>query len=524
MNNITVQNSLFKALKRYGPHPAITFLETGETLTYSELNAKIDAVAGYLLKLGIGPGSSAVVLLPNSIEYVLFSLGVVRCGGILTGLNEMSGVREVSFVLNHLEPKVIIVGSQSQAETVYEYLKNSDKKLTALGIEGFGAIFPEEFKLFKWEDTGGTSEFPLALPGDIARISYTGGTTGTPKGVMHSQYTLATNLMSHCIEMQLDDQDKVLLTTPLQHAAGPILWRALTSGIHSYITKTFDPESFFSVVNEKGITTTLVVPTMLYRLLDYGKKTNSRAGSMRTMIYGAAPISLERLKEAFEMFGPVLRQGYGVTECPNLISALTKTDHVWAYHNNPKALRSCGSPCNMVEVKLVDDDGNQVPPGGRGEIAVRAPYTMVGYYKKPDLTGETLRDGWLHTGDVGEFDELGFLYIVERKKDMIISGGMNVYSIEVENVVNQHPAVAMSACFGIPHADWGEAVCVYAVLRSGSTCSEAEIIDFCKQRISKYMVPKTVKFIEALPLTGIGKIDKKELRKPFWTGRGSQIV
>jgi len=149
---------------------------------------------------------------------------------------------------------------------------------------------------------------------------------------------------------------------------------------------------------------------------------------------------------------------------------------------------------------------------------------MVGYYKKPDLTGETLRDGWLHTGDVGEFDELGFLYIVERKKDMIISGGMNVYSIEVENVVNQHPAVAMSACFGIPHADWGEAVCVYAVLRSGSTCSEAEIIDFCKQRISKYMVPKTVKFIEALPLTGIGKIDKKELRKPFWTGRGSQIV
>lgn len=523
MSNITIQTILFNAMRRFDEHPAITYLPTGETLKYKELLAKIDAIASYLYNLGAKQGTNVSVLLPNSVDYVLFSLGVVRCGAVITALNEMLGAREVEFVLKDSTPKIIVIGTQNQVSPVLQYLKDADYKVAVVGIKGFGVDYPEEFKLFSWDDTYNVSLPPLALPGDIARISYTGGTTGTPKGVMHSQYSLGTNLLAHCLENPIDDQDKLLLSTPLQHAAGPIMWCSLARGAHIFITRSFDPEYFFNTIKEKRITTTLVVPTMLYRLLDQGKKSDFEIKSIRNINYGASPVSPQRLKEAFEMFGPVLKQGYGLTECPNLVTRLSKSAHIWAYENNISVLRSCGKPCMMAQVRLVDDSGNDVPPLQRGEIAVKAPYNMVGYYKRPDLTQETLRDGWLHTGDVGEFDEFGFLHIVERKKDMIISGGMNVYSIEVENVVNQHPAVAMSACIGIPHDDWGEAVSVYVVLKQGTACSEEELTGFCKQRTAKYMVPKIINFAKSLPLTSVGKIDKKQLRKVLWEGKDRQV-
>ncbi len=523
MNGLTIQTILFNAMKRFDDHPAITFLPGGETVRYKDLLAKIDAVAGYLSKLGAKRGSKVSVLLPNSLEYIFFSLGVVRCGAVLTALNEMLGVREVEFVLKDSEPEIVVVGTQSQIPPVLQYLKDADFKVRVVGIKGLGISYPAEFNIFDWDNTDSAPVTPAASPGDVARIAYTGGTTGTPKGVMHSQYSLATNLLAHCLENPIDDRDRVLLSTPLQHAAGPILWCSLARGAHVYITRSFDPEYFFETIKEKRITTTLVVPTMLYRLIDQGKKKGIETNSIRNINYGASPISPQRLKEAFEMFGPVLKQGYGLTECPNLVTRLSKADHVWAYNNNPGVLRSCGKPCMLAQVRLVDESGKDVPPLERGEITVKAPYNMIGYFKRPDLTRDTLRDGWLHTGDIGEFDEFGFLHIVERKKDMIISGGMNVYSIEVENVVNQHPAVAMSACVGVPHDDWGEAVTVYVVLKPGLTCSEADLIGFCKQRTARYMVPKSINFVESLPLTPVGKIDKKELRRALWEGKDRQV-
>ena len=523
MKNLTFQSLLFKGMGRFGEQPAITFVQTGETLTYKELYGKIDAVAVYLCRLGLGPGEKIVVLLPNSIEYVLFSLGAARCGATLTSLNEMSGAREVEFALDDLNPKVVVVGTKSQVQPVYQYAKNCNQKTSVIGVSGFEVDFPEEFTLFKWEDADVVSSLPSTDPDDIAMIIYTGGTTGNPKGIMHSQYGMAMNLIANCAENPFDDQDRVLLCTPLQHAAGLMLWRSLSGGSHVYISRTFDPEEFFKLVKEKGITSAQMVPTVIYRLIDLAKKKDCDVRSIRNINYGASPISPERLKEAFELFGPVMKQGYGVSECPNLITRLTKSDHVWAYNNSPNVLKSCGKPYMLVQVRLVDEKGNDVPTGQRGEITVKSPYLMVGYYKQPALTQEVLRDGWLHTGDIGEFDDFGFLHIVERKKDMIISGGMNVYSIEVENVVNQHPAIAISACIGIPHSDWGEAVCVFVTLKKGHSCTEEELISFCKQRTSKYMVPKEVKFLEAIPLTNIGKIDKKVLRKAFWEGRDRQI-
>ena len=523
MNGLTFQSLLFNAMGRFGKHSAVTYIQTGENLTYDQLCGKIDSVAGYMHGLGLGPGSSVVVSLPNSIEYVVFSLAAFRCGAMLTSINEMAGAREVEFMLNDLEPRLVVVGTNRHIEPASQFLKKIGKKSTVLGVSGFDADFPEEFQLFNPENQGGASSLPVAAADDIATIIYTGGTTGTPKGIMHSQYGMAANLISNCMENPFDDRDRVLLCTPLQHDAGLTLWRSLCAGAHVFISRTFDPEAFFNIVKENGITATLSVPTIIYRLIDQSKKMDCDVSSIRNINYGASPISPERLKEAFELFGPVLKQGYGVSECPNLITRLTKSDHVWAYNNDQSVLRSCGKPYMLVQVKLVDEKGNEVPANVRGEIVVKSPYVMVGYYKRPDLTEEALRDGWLHTGDIGEIDQYGFLHIVERKKDMIISGGMNVYSIEVENLVNQHPSVNMSACIGIPHNVWGEAVCVFVVLKPGMVCTEEELINFCKQRTSKYMVPKEIKLVDSIPLTNIGKIDKKELRKSFWEGRDRQI-
>lgn len=240
--------------------------------------------------------------------------------------------------------------------------------------------------------------------------------------------------------------------------------------------------------------------------------------SLRNMNYGSSPISTERLKEAFTIFGPILRQQYGMTECSILIARLTKSDHLWAYEHKPDVLKSCGKPCMLTQIRLIDDNGYDVEPLHPGEIAVKTPSVSVGYYKRPDLTEAAYRDGWFYTGDIGKLDKHGFLHIIERKKDMIISGGFNVYPAEVERLINQHPAVAMSACIGIPHNDWGEAVCIFAVLREGETCSKEELMEFCKERTSVYMLPKEIYFETSLPLTMVGKIDKKELKKPFWEG------
>ncbi|MCH6267966.1 class I adenylate-forming enzyme family protein [Neobacillus citreus] len=510
MKNITFQSLLLRAFKSFGKHPAVTFLKTNETLTYDELSIRIHEAANYLHSLGVQRGTQVVVSIPNSIEYLVFSLGVIKCGATLVPIGEKLGTREVEFILKDTEPKAVLVGTANHVETIFQYVNESNgNNVKALGIPGFGHDYPKEFELYSRVQSQ-VAKMEEASPDDLAAIFYSGGTTGVPKGIMHSQRTLAETLVANTIENSIDDRDRVFLSTPLPHAAGLFFWRSVLAGAHVFLTDKFDPEVFFYTVQEKRITITYLVPTMLYRLIDLGKKEAFDIHSLRTVHYGAAPIDPKRLKEGFEMFGSILKQHYGQSECPNMITRLSKSDHDWAYHYHPQALKSAGKPCLFAEVRLVDDQGMDVE---RGEIIVKAPYRSLGYYNRPDLTQEAIRDGWVYTGDIGEMDEHGYLYIVDRKKDMIISGGMNIYSIEVENVVNQHPAVAMCACVGVPHADWGETVCVFAVLREGVLCTKEELIEFCKARTAKYMVPKAVHFKEWLPLTPIGKIDKKELKK-----------
>lgn len=516
MQQTTFQSLLLKGLKRFSEIPALTLLPSQETLTYQELLEKTNLVSYYLLRLGVRRGTHVACLIPNSLESVIFGLAIQQCGATLVPLGEKLGTREVHFILNESTPKVVILATQAHVRTILDYFGDvKDSDVHIVGLPGFDVEYPDQFDLFQWPVDNIDADFPVAMPEDLALLSYTGGTTGTPKGVMHTQEGLGAGLISAAIEDPLDDRDRLLLSTPIVHSAGSLLWRALISGVHVYVMRSFDAEQFINAIKDYKITTTFLVPTMLYRLLEQTKKMDYDVSSMRNIYYGASPISPARLKEAFEVFGPIMRQQYGMTECNIVISRLSKSAHVWAYHNNQDVLKSCGKPCLLTDIRLVDDIGEDVKPFELGEIIIKSPAMMAGYYQRPDLTAETIRNGWLYSGDIGMWDENGYLYILDRKKDMIISGGMNVYSSEVERVVNQHPAVALSACIGVPHPDWGEAVCVVVTKREGFTCTEEEIIHFCKEKTAKYMVPKFVYFEETLPLTPIGKVDKKELKKRY---------
>lgn len=521
---ISTYQQLLTSLSKFSHQTALTCLSSGETLTYEELQDKVDRLIGYLSSQGIGVKTKVATIIPNSIESVLFGLAVSRCGATLVPLNYRLGNREVAFILQDAEPTIVITASKKHHDTICAYKSDNDD-VVVIGLPNIETNeFPSHFKMFNWDEAEKTAvEVEVAAPTDLARIAYTGGTTGTPKGVMHTQEALVAEMEAACIEYPYDDADKVLFCTPIVHAAGVLMNRSLLTGCHIYIDRAFHPSSFLQTVQEERITSVFVVPTIIYRLIDEAKHQSYDVSSLRNMNYGSSPISTERLKEAFDIFGPILRQQYGMTECSILITRLTKTDHIRALENEPSMLKSCGKPCFHTEIKLVDENGNSDATVRRGEIVVKSPCVASGYYKQEALTNESFRDGWFYTGDIGELDDEDYLYIVERKKDMIISGGFNVYSVEVEGLVNQHPAVAMSACIGVPDDLWGEAVCVFVVTREGETCTKEDVIEFCKARTSAYMVPKEVIFKSGFPLTTVGKIDKKELKKPFWENEARKV-
>jgi fatty-acyl-CoA synthase/long-chain acyl-CoA synthetase len=347
-------------------------------------------------------------------------------------------------------------------------------------------------------------------PAEIGLLLYTGGTTGRPKGVVHRSQELAVNLLSHRIETEIGPDDRLLLSSPLPHSAGFLLQTALLAGAVTHIERGFDALGIVDAVHEEGVSYLFMVPTMIYRLLDAVRDDPRDLSALRTILYGAAPMSPERLQEGLDRFGPVFMQLYGQSEAPNFITRLTREDHVTG---EGERLRSCGKAVALAEVRILDDAGEACAPGQAGEVAARTPYTMAGYHGLPEATDKTLQDGWLHTGDIGYLDERGYLFLLDRKNDMIISGGMNVYSSEVEAAVRACPGVAQAAVVGVPHPDWGEAVVAYVVpAADGPDLDEDTLTRQCRSALSAYKRPKEFRLVESLPLTAVGKVDKKALR------------
>lgn len=504
---------------RFTTHGKRTALNAdGKAINYEDLLAGSSRLANAFIRAGIRRNARIGMLIPNSIEYVVTELAIYFSGGTKVALNTMLRETDIEYILNDSSAEIMVVDHQYLP--IIENVKDKLTTVRQIVVLNGPENQPEEYVDWHAFKDSESADFPEVgnVPDDMTTIQYTGGTTGEPKGVIYTRERTLLTLSSIIIDADVHHDEKILVTTPLPHAAWLYTYTGLIMGAEIFIEEKFDLETVVRHIEENRITFLSLVPTIIYRLLDYLEGKDIDVSSIRTIQYGTAPITAERLKQGLERFGPVFTQIYGLSETQSAATWLRKDDHL----KGGKLLRSCGKPAYFSAVKIVDDEGNEVPAGEPGEILVKAVTNMTGYLNKPEKTKEALtEDGWLHTGDVGSKDEDGYIYLLDRKKDMIISGGMNVYSSEVENALQLHPAIRQVAVIGVPDEDWGEAVHAFVILKD--TITDEELVRFSKDNMSKYKVPKAFHIVDEFPLTNYGKVDKKALREPFWKVKERQI-
>lgn len=513
---ITFQFLMANSLKK---HSGKVFTELeGVEYTYGDVYLNSNRIANSITAAGLGPGDRVALAMPNSQEIIYGMFGVIKSGATIVSVNMMVSDDNLLYMLRDAEVKMVMVDMDTEKRilNVIDQLPNLNAIVTLGGRTRDTIIGWDEF--IGDQDTADPQM--VALPEDDAYVVYTGGTTGQPKGVIHSQESCYFMMIAQSISLNFLPSDKLMLMTPLAHSAGAIMYLGCLNGTSFIVEKKPDYQRLLELISMKKVTVMLLVPTIIYLLLDKLKEGNHDISSLRMLLYGSSPISEDRLNEALETFGPIFIQLYGQTECPQVVMTLNMDDHKKAM-TNPKLLSSCGRTSQMASVRIVDDNGNDVSMGDVGEIVVRAPFTMKGYLNKPGMTASVMKDGWLHTGDMGICDEEGYVYIVDRKKDMIISGGFNVYSATVENVLTSHPCIKQAAMIGIPDEKWGELVTAVVVPEGDVT--EEEILAFCKGKLNSYEQPKKVVFKDQIPITSIGKVDKKTIRAPYWEGSDRAI-
>jgi fatty-acyl-CoA synthase len=362
-------------------------------------------------------------------------------------------------------------------------------------------------------------------PEDDVYQMYTSGTTGRPKGAVLTHRAVTAQLHQASLAFGAQPGDRALIVAPLYHAAAAVTsFVTVQTGGTLWIQEDFVPAAVVKALSEDRIALALLVPAMIqFCLVAVPDVAGRRYDSLRLIVYGASPIAEQTLRRAIEVFGCDFVQGYGMTETTAAATYLLPADHRRALAGEPKLLLSAGRPLIGTDLRIVGEGGRSLPPGQIGEIAVRGPQLMRGYWNLPEATAEALRDGWMHTGDAGSLDDEGYLFVQDRTKDMVVSGGENVYPREVEDVLYQHPAVAEAAVIGVPDAKWGEAVKALVVAKPGQTVTAEELIEFCNGRLAGYKRPRSVDFVDALPRNPSGKVLKRELREKYWAGHTRRI-
>jgi fatty-acyl-CoA synthase len=522
------------ALRRHHDRPIIHLGDV--TLTGQQVGDRISTYIQAFEALGAGFGTAGALLALNRPE-VLFILGAGQTQGYRrTSLHPLGSADDHAYVINDAGITTLIIDPYF-VQRALELLEKCPGLTQVLTI---GPV-PEELAKAAADSGRTTTDLvaeaatyepqPLTarlLPPDhIVSITYTGGTTGKPKGVVGLTQTMNTMTSIQLAEWEWPDEPRFLMCTPLSHAGAAFFVPVVIKGGTLFVSARFDPAEVLATIEEKKINSLMLVPTMLYALMDHPDSRTRDLSSLETVYYGASAINPVRLKEAIERFGPIFAQYYGQSEAPMVITYFPKGDHVDA-DGKPveKRMTSCGRPTALARTALLGEDGQPVPQGEPGEICVAGPLLSGGYWQLPEQTAETFRDGWMHTGDVAREDEDGFWYIVDRTKDMIVTGGFNVFPREVEDVVAEHPAVAQVGVIGVPHEKFGEAVTAIVVLRDGHELTDevvAEIQDMVKERKGSVQAPKQVIATDALPLTGLGKPDKKALRAQYWEGQGRSV-
>ncbi|MEZ5726646.1 MAG: long-chain-fatty-acid--CoA ligase [Burkholderiaceae bacterium] len=493
------------------------------TQTWRSFTDRVARLAAGLASLGVQRGDRVAILALNSDRYLEYYYGCYWLGAVVVPMNLRWSPAENAYSLNDSGAQTLFVDDV--------FLKAMPAILAeAKGVRHF--VFTGEGETPEgWHrhDELIAAHEPAEDAGagghDLAGIFYTGGTTGFPKGVMLSHLAIWSSGMAMAFNLGCSARTNYLHAAPMFHLADGAMSNCVTvaGGSHSFIA-AFDPAKVLDAIEQHAVTDVLLVPTMVQMLLNAESYSPARLASLQRVIYGASPMPEGVIRRCLTELPEVgFAQAYGQTELAPLATINPPEQHVLDGPNSQR-LRSAGRACACVELKIVGDDGQELPRGQVGEVIVRGPNTMTGYWKLPEQTAATLKNGWVHTGDAAWMDDEGYIYIADRLKDMIISGGENVFSAEVESAISKHPAVREVAVVGIPSEQWGESVHAIIVPHADAKVSEQEIIEHSKGLIAHYKCPRSVEFRrEPLPLSGAGKVLKRDLRAPYWEGRERQV-
>ncbi|MEH6551078.1 MAG: AMP-binding protein [Pseudomonadales bacterium] len=510
---------LIDGLNRYDDRPC---LYLGDSVaTYADVRKSTSQMVQALQSKGLGIGSRVAVISANRPEVLsnIAAMQITGCCG--TPLHPMGSLDDHAYVLEDAGIDTLVFDPSVFEQRATELMEKVPclKNLLAFGETQVGEDYLALAATFEPQELVA----PDVKPSDISSLGYTGGTTGKPKGVLQSYASTAYMSMIQMAEWEFPEELRMLIPTPLSHAAAAFFIPVLQKGGAFYVMQGFGPDEFFDAVEEHKITATMLVPVMLYWLMDSPRAATADMSSMQTIFYGASPMSPSRLKQGLEKWGQIFYQFYGQNEAPMVLANMKKADHDLAH---PERFMSCGRPAPWVNLQLLDDDDQPVAKGEPGEICVRAPLVMQGYNNLPEQTAEVMSGGWLHTGDIGRFDDDGFLFIVDRKKDMIVTGGFNVFPREIEDVIASHQDVAQVAVVGVPDERWGESVKAVVVLKPGSEDSGAlreQIVDMVKEAKGSVQAPKSIDIVEGIPMTAVGKPDKKTLKATYWEGHERSV-
>jgi long-chain acyl-CoA synthetase len=491
--------------------------------SFSELNERVDRLSNALLGLGIERGDRVAILALNCHRFFELYYGIAQIGAVAVPINFRIPPREIKYILDHSESRAIAVDAAltPPLEAIRSVLETVDLFISISDQPAFGFLAYEELIA----GSPPLADAPTIEDDELLGLFYTSGTTGEPKGVMLTHRNMLSNIAHSEGVYNYLPTDVYLHSAPMFHLAdGAAVFSNTARGATQAFIPRFDPRQVLETIARERISLALFVPTMINFLLQEPELDSYDLSSLRHITYGASPIAPEVLRRAMKVFGCQFGQGYGLTEASPLLTVLTAEDHALTDERGERRLASCGRPVKGVDVRVVDAEGREVKPGEVGEIIARGPNIMAGYWKRPAETEQAIVDGWLQTGDLATVDEDGYLYLVDRKKDMIVTGGENVYSTEVEAALYEHPAIKEAAVIPVPDVEWGEAVHACVTLCDGKRVEPEELIEFCRDRLANYKLPRSVEIIEGeLPKGGTGKILKKQLREKFWKGQARRI-
>lgn len=512
---------LDKAARQNAERPAIVH---GDTVwSYGEFRARALAIGGNLRALGGKPGDRIAFCLANSPAILEIIYGCFAAGLVVVPINARLHASEIAFILQNSQARAFIYDAEHQGGMVafLNGIAGLDLRISvspAEGVLAYSALLEPNRSLSSGETVEGEA---------VCWLFYTSGTTGRPKGAIWNHRMLRAVIMNYLADVyNIQPGETVLHAAPLSHGSGVVALPAVARGATNLILPStgFNPKTLFSAIEKFKVShVAFLTPTQITKMLEAFNEGEYDLTSLKAICYGGAPIYIEHLRRAVETFGPVFTQIYGQGEAPMTITGLNANLHAAFLNSGDPRIGSAGQVRTDVEAMCVGE--NDAPLGSHevGEVVVRGSVVMPGYWKDPGASAEALRDGWLHTGDIGYFDEQGFLFLLDRAKDVIISGGNNIYPREVEEVIIQHPSVASVVVCGVPHAYWGEAVHAVIVTKAGMSLTAEEVVAHCARHIAGYKKPKSIDFVDSLPVNGYGKIMRREVRERYWQGLAARI-